>query len=83
MVVANSDDRRTVAAGRLLRRWRRARLLSQEALAERSGLSVRTVRELEAGRIRQPRLSSLGLLVGALGLDEVAAFALTAAFISD
>ena len=42
--------------------------LTQEQLAERSGLSVRTVRELERGRVRYPRPESLRLLAEVLGL---------------
>jgi transcriptional regulator with XRE-family HTH domain len=37
-------------------------LLSQERLAERSGLSVRTIRDLESGRVRRPRTASVRLL---------------------
>ncbi len=40
--------------GRLLREHRRRALLSQERLAERAGLSVRTVRDLERGAVRRP-----------------------------
>jgi len=56
--------------GPLLRTLRERRLLTQEALAERSGLSVGTVRGLEAGRIRRPRTNSVGLLAEALSLSE-------------
>jgi len=45
-------------------------MLTQEQLAERAHLSVRTVRNLEAGRIRRPRAGSLRLLADALGLTE-------------
>ena len=40
---------------------------SQEELAERTGLSVRTIRNLEIGRIRNPRRASMDLLLEALG----------------
>ncbi|MGW3179418.1 helix-turn-helix domain-containing protein [Kitasatospora sp. NPDC001119] len=39
---------------------------SQEQLAEHSTVSVRTIRNLETGAIRNPRRSSVELLVGAL-----------------
>lgn len=43
---------------------------TQEQLAERSGLSVRTIRNLELGRVRNPRRSSLDLLADVLGLEN-------------
>jgi tetratricopeptide (TPR) repeat protein len=43
-------------------------LLSQEVLAQRSGLSARTIRDLESGRARRPRGVSVRLLADALGL---------------
>jgi predicted ATPase/transcriptional regulator with XRE-family HTH domain/tetratricopeptide (TPR) repeat protein len=42
--------------------------LSQEELAERAGLSVRSIREIEAGRVARPRKDSVRLLASALGL---------------
>lgn len=55
--------------GLRLRARRRLTGLSQEELAERSGLSVRTVRNLECGRTRRPNPNSVRRLAGALGLD--------------
>ncbi|MFI0482843.1 NB-ARC domain-containing protein [Actinomadura sp. 9N215] len=55
--------------GVLLRRWRERALLTQEQLAERARLNVRTVRRLEANGLRQARTTSLLLLAEALGLD--------------
>jgi DNA-binding XRE family transcriptional regulator len=55
--------------GGLLRAYRERALLSQEQLAERAGLSARTIRELEAGRVRRPRGTSVRLLAQALGLQ--------------
>lgn len=44
-------------------------VLSQEELAERAGLSVRSIREMEAGRVARPRKDSVRLLATALGLE--------------
>jgi predicted ATPase/DNA-binding XRE family transcriptional regulator len=47
---------------------------TQEELAEHSGVSVRTIRNMELGRVLNPRRSSVTLLARALGLAaEVAA----------
>jgi tetratricopeptide (TPR) repeat protein/transcriptional regulator with XRE-family HTH domain len=54
--------------GVLLRSHRLAARLTQERLAERAGLSARTVGDLERGRVRAPRSPSLILLADALGL---------------
>ncbi|MDA0635521.1 helix-turn-helix transcriptional regulator [Nonomuraea sp. MCN248] len=58
------------ALGAMLRRWRERALLTQEDVAERSGLSVRTVRRLEGGGLPRARSTSLRLLGEALGLDH-------------
>lgn len=55
---------RRIATLRLQRGW------TQEELAEHSGLSVRTIRNLELGLVRNPRRSSVDLLVSALGVTE-------------
>lgn len=55
--------------GVLLRGWRQAAGLTQEALAERAGLSVEAVRVLEAGRRRNPRPATVEQLAAALGLS--------------
>ncbi|GAB3829257.1 ATP-binding protein [Kribbella italica] len=47
---------------------------SQEELAEAAGLSVRTIRELEAGRVARPRKDSVRLLASALGLEDAGEF---------
>ncbi|TDV40144.1 helix-turn-helix domain-containing protein [Actinophytocola oryzae] len=52
----------------LVQRWRHAASLTQEGLAERSGLSPRSIQNLESGRVSRPRRDSVRLLADALGL---------------
>src|SRR3954453_12155795 len=54
--------------GAVLRRFRTAAALSQEALAERAGLSLRGVSDLERGIRRAPHLATIGMLADALAL---------------
>ncbi|MBV9280264.1 MAG: AAA family ATPase, partial [Chloroflexi bacterium] len=54
--------------GRLLRRHRRAAGLTQEGLAERAGISHRTVSDLERGLYQRPHRDTVHLLADALGL---------------
>ncbi|WAL64649.1 helix-turn-helix domain-containing protein [Amycolatopsis cynarae] len=54
--------------GTLLRQLRRAAGMTQEQLAERSGVGVRTIRRLETGEPTDPRLGTVKLLADALGL---------------
>ncbi|MGH3245977.1 MAG: helix-turn-helix domain-containing protein, partial [Trebonia sp.] len=56
--------------GEWLRQQRVAAGLTQEDLAERSGVSVRAIADLERGRTRKPYPSSVRALVRALGLPE-------------
>src|SRR5487761_371110 len=56
--------------GDWLRRQRVAAGLTQEDLAERSGVSVRAIADIERGRTRKPYPSSVRSLVRALGLPE-------------
>ncbi len=55
--------------GSLLKRYRQAARLSQEALAERAGLSARAISDLERGINRAPRYATLELLAKALSLS--------------
>ena len=55
--------------GELLRRRRLAAGLTQEALAERAGISAKAVSDLERDPDRTPRLDTIGLLADALGLE--------------
>jgi tetratricopeptide (TPR) repeat protein/transcriptional regulator with XRE-family HTH domain len=57
-----------VSFGELLRQLRLGAGLTQEALAERSGLSVDAISALENGRRRRPRSDTVSLLAGALDL---------------
>jgi predicted ATPase/transcriptional regulator with XRE-family HTH domain len=56
--------------GMLLRQYRIAAGLSQEALAERARMSVNGIGALERGDRRTPQRETLALLAGALSLDE-------------
>src|SRR5579864_7022857 len=58
--------------GALLKRHRGAAGLSQEELAERAGLGVRTISDLEREVARWPYPATVALLVGALALDAAA-----------
>ncbi|MEV4432113.1 BTAD domain-containing putative transcriptional regulator [Streptomyces sp. NPDC049555] len=51
-------------------RWYRGRAgLTQRELAEKSGLSVRALRDIEQGRVQQPQTRTLQRLMECLGLD--------------
>ncbi|MDA0635602.1 helix-turn-helix domain-containing protein [Nonomuraea sp. MCN248] len=54
----------------MLRGWRTRALLTQEQLAERAGLNVRTVRRMEGDAISRPRAASIVLLAEALELSD-------------
>ena len=56
--------------GDLLRTLRLAAALSQEDLAERAGISLRGLSDLERGERRRPRMDTVHRLAEALGLEE-------------
>jgi tetratricopeptide (TPR) repeat protein len=61
----------TTTFATLLRQHRLAAGLTQDDLAERAGLSVRAISDLERG-IKRPRMDTVALLVTGLALDESA-----------
>jgi non-specific serine/threonine protein kinase len=65
----------------LLRRYRLAAGLTQEALAERAGLSVPGLSALESGKRQAPYRHTVAALVTALGLTSSEAAALQAAVV--
>src|ERR1700751_1732091 len=65
--------------GDLLRRYRMAAGLTQEALADRADLSTRAVSDLERGISRAPRYDTLDLLARPMGLEDSQRTALFAA----
>lgn len=62
---------RPLVAGQV-RALRMQARLTQEELAERAGVSVRTVRNVESGRVTSPRAVSLRAIAAALGLTAEA-----------
>ncbi|HET8627499.1 MAG TPA: tetratricopeptide repeat protein [Thermomicrobiales bacterium] len=70
---------RTTTFADVLRRSRLAAALSQEALAERAGLSTDAIRALERGRRAAPRPDTLVRLADALRLDPAGRDAFVAA----
>jgi transcriptional regulator with XRE-family HTH domain len=64
-------SRDTAAFGDVLRRLRIAAALSQEALAERAGVSPRGISDLERGARRTPHLITVRLLADGLALSPM------------
>src|SRR6478672_11144849 len=62
------DGPRETSFGALLRRFRAMAMLSQEALAERAGLSLRAISDLERGVRTRPYLETVRMLADALAL---------------
>ena len=73
------DLTRSSGFGTLLRQYRVAAALSQEALAEQAGLSTRAISDLERGVKTRPHLETVRLLADVLGLSESERAALAAA----
>jgi transcriptional regulator with XRE-family HTH domain/Flp pilus assembly protein TadD len=69
-----------VRPGEWLRAQRMGAGLTQEDLAERSGVSVRAIADLERGRTRRPYPSSVRALARALGLPDTAGAELVARY---
>jgi transcriptional regulator with XRE-family HTH domain/tetratricopeptide (TPR) repeat protein len=69
-----------VRPGEWLRNQRIGAGLTQEDLAERSGVSVRAIADLERGRTRRPYPSSVRALARALGLPDTAGAELVARY---
>src|SRR5580704_8379803 len=77
VVPMNRED--AASPGRWLRQRREDAGLSQEEVADRSGLSVRTVSNVERGSIRTPHPRTIRLLGETLGLPADACDELIAA----
>jgi transcriptional regulator with XRE-family HTH domain/tetratricopeptide (TPR) repeat protein len=60
----------TLQLGRLLAEQRARAGLTQEEAAERAGLSVRALRNIEHGLVAQPRRHTIAALVAALNVEE-------------
>src|SRR5260370_19184449 len=63
------DSGHTLAFGTLLRRARRAAGLTQEEMAERAGVGVRTISDLERGVSHTPHTDTVARLAKALGVQ--------------
>src|SRR5918995_4217876 len=74
-----ATDGSRVPFGERLRRLRVAAGLSQEALAERAGLSAQAIGALETGKRRRPYPHTVAALADALGLTEMERVALAEA----
>ena len=77
--MGGAQDAAGARFGALVRERRRTAGLTQRQLAERSGLSLAALRDLEQGRSRRPRPGSLDALTHVLGLDVRQSAALAAA----
>lgn len=73
------NTHKSSAFGVLLRHYREAAALSQEILAERAGLSVRGISDLERGARTTPRLETVAMLADGLRLSDTDRASLLAA----
>src|SRR5262249_41887848 len=78
-VFAMDIQRMPSTVGELLRRHRLHAGITQRELADRAGVSVRTLRDIELGQVVSPRAPSIFRLALALGLTEADRGALLAA----
>jgi tetratricopeptide (TPR) repeat protein/transcriptional regulator with XRE-family HTH domain len=69
MFQAEDPTSQQAAFGELLRVNRQRALLSQQQLAAASGVSDRTIRNLESARVKSPHVATARLLATALGLS--------------
>ncbi|HEX8630611.1 MAG TPA: helix-turn-helix transcriptional regulator, partial [Catenuloplanes sp.] len=76
MTADHGPDQGGARFDEFLRARRLAVCLTQAELADRAGVGVRTVRDLERGRASRPQRTTVELLAGALGLtgEERAVF---------
>ena len=63
------DSRRADELATLMKVLRERNGITQEELADRSGLSIRTISDLERGRTTTPQRRSIELLAKALGVE--------------
>ena len=56
--------------GQMVREHRQRLGITQEELADRTGVGVRTIRDIEACRVRRPRQATVRLLAKAFGLSD-------------
>ena len=78
-LVAEARSNQQVGFGEVLRRYRVAAGLTQEALAERAALSPRGISDLERAARTRPYPATVRRLADALGLSEADRYALEAA----
>jgi transcriptional regulator with XRE-family HTH domain len=75
------DDRGELA--QMVTGYRRRLGWTQEELTDRAQLSVRTIRNIESGRIRGPAARTVRLVAEALGSDDTATGGLVRASLED